>query len=115
MYCAPVFVYLVSFALKLESPSALKWTAMAVVMLGVAFLTRIYGIDAIVVTALGVAAELLSGLSYAIFIFDFKYAAPLCRLAEEQILHLFAGHRHAQRAQFMHNADCVTVLLEHVG
>ena len=35
MYCAPVFVYLVSFALRLEYPSALKWAAIAVVMLGI--------------------------------------------------------------------------------
>jgi drug/metabolite transporter, DME family len=76
MYCAPVFVYLVSFALKLESPTALKWTAMAVVMLGVVLLTQIYDIGASGVTAIGVGAGLLSGLSYAIFIFGFKYAAP---------------------------------------
>jgi DME family drug/metabolite transporter len=76
MYCAPVFVYLVSFALKLESPSAMKWTAMAVVMLGLVLLTRIYDAGASGVTAIGVGTGLLSGLSYAIFIFGFKYAAP---------------------------------------
>lgn len=54
MYCAPVFVYLVSFTFKLERPTPLKWAAMAMVMLG---------------------AGLLSGLSYAVFIFGFKYAA----------------------------------------
>ena len=76
MYCAPVFVYLVSFALKLESPSALKWTAIAVVMLGIVLLTQIYDIGASGVTPIGVGAGLLAGLSYAIFIFGFKYAAP---------------------------------------
>ncbi|WP_440997059.1 DMT family transporter [Arhodomonas sp. SL1] len=76
MYCAPVFVYLVSFALKLESPTALKWAAMVLVMVGVVLLTQIYDIGAGGVTALGVGAGLLSGLSYAIFIFGFKYAAP---------------------------------------
>lgn len=76
MYCAPVFVYLVSFALKLEKPTSLKWAAIAVVMLGVMLLTRIYEIGAIGVTPTGVGAGLLSGLSYAIFIFGFKYAAP---------------------------------------
>jgi len=76
MYCAPVFVYLVSFALKLETPTALKWVAIAVVMLGVVLLTQIYDVGAGSVTPLGVAAGLLAGLSYAVFIFGFKYAAP---------------------------------------
>src|SRR6056297_3821443 len=76
MYCAPVFVYLVSFALKLERPTPLKWVAIAVVMLGVVLLTRILEVGAGGVTPLGVAAGLLSGLSYAVFIFGFKYAAP---------------------------------------
>jgi DME family drug/metabolite transporter len=76
MYCAPVFVYLVSFALKLESPTPLKWAAIAVVMLGIVLLAQIYDIEASGVTAIGVGAGLLSGLSYAIFIFGFKYAAP---------------------------------------
>ena len=76
MYCAPVFVYLVSFALKLESPTPIKWAAIAVVMLGIALLTQVYDVGASGVTALGVGAGLLAGLSYAIFIFGFKYAAP---------------------------------------
>lgn len=76
MYCAPVFVYLVSFALKLERPTPLSWVAIAMVMLGVVLLTRIYEIGAGGVTPIGAGAGLLSGLSYAIFIFGFKYAAP---------------------------------------
>ncbi len=76
MYCAPVFVYLVSFSLKLESPTALKWAAIAVVMLGIMLLTQIYDIGASGVTLIGVGAGLLAGLSYAVFIFGFKYAAP---------------------------------------
>ena len=74
MYCAPVFVYLVSFALKLERPTLLKWAAIAMVMLGIVLLTRIYETGAGGVTLIG--AGLLSGLSYARFIFGFKYAAP---------------------------------------
>jgi len=76
MYCAPVFVYLISFAFKLESPSLLKWASIALVMIGVVLLTQIYDIGASGLTAIGVGAGLLSGLSYAIFIFGFKYAAP---------------------------------------
>lgn len=76
MYCAPVFVYLVSFALKLERPTPLKWAAIAMAMLGVVLLTRIYEIGAGSITPIGAGAGLLSGLSYAVFIFGFKYAAP---------------------------------------
>lgn len=76
MYCAPVYVYLVSFALKLERPTPLKWAAIAVVILGIMLLTRIYEIGAGGVTPIGIGAGLLSGLSYAVFIFGFKYAAP---------------------------------------
>ncbi len=72
MYSAPVFVYLVSFALRLESPTPLKWAAIAVVILGVVLLD----VGASGVTAMGVGAGLLAGLSYAIFIYGFKYAAP---------------------------------------
>ncbi|ALT00355.1 EamA family transporter [Lacimicrobium alkaliphilum] len=76
MYCAPVFVYLVSFVLKLESATSLKWAAIAIVMFGIVLLTGIYDISSSAVTPLGVTTGLLSGLSYAAFIFGFKYAAP---------------------------------------
>ncbi len=76
MYCAPVFVYLTSFALRLESPTPVKWAAIALVMVGIVLLTQIYDIGASSVTAMGVVAGLLAGLSYALFIFGFKYAAP---------------------------------------
>jgi DME family drug/metabolite transporter len=76
MYCAPVFVYLVSFALKLERQTTAKWAAIAVAMLGIVLLTQFYDIGASGLTPIGVGAGLLAGLSYAIFIFGFKYAAP---------------------------------------
>jgi len=76
MYSAPVFVYLVSFTLKLEKSTPLKWSAVAVVMAGIVLLTRIYDIGTGGVTFLGVATGLLAGLSYALFIFGFKYAEP---------------------------------------
>lgn len=76
MYCAPVFVYLVSFAFRLERPTPLKWGAIAVVLLGIVLLTQIYNMGEGSVTLTGVGAGLLSGLCYAVFIFGFKYAAP---------------------------------------
>ncbi|MDX1705564.1 DMT family transporter [Pseudidiomarina sp.] len=76
MYCAPVFVYLVSFILRLEQPTPFKWLSMVLVMLGIVLLTGIYDMDASEVTLLAAGAGLLSGLSYALFIFGFKYAAP---------------------------------------
>ena len=75
MYSAPVFVYLASFALKLESPTLLKGAAIGVVMLGVVLLTQAYDVTASGLTTIGVAAGLVAGLSYAVFIFGFKAAA----------------------------------------
>ena len=76
MYCAPVFVYLVSFLLKLERPRPFKWVAMGLVMVGVVLLTRVYQVGAEGVSVIAAVAGLLSGLSYALFIFGLKFAAP---------------------------------------
>lgn len=74
MYCAPVWVYLVSFALKLEASSPSKWFAIALVLLGVVLLTGIHDVRASAITPLGIAAGLMSGGCYALFIFGFKNA-----------------------------------------
>ena len=76
MYSAPVFVYVASFLLRLERATPLKCVAIAVVMSGIVLLTGIYDVDAATITVAGVSAGLLAGLSYAVFIFGFKYAAP---------------------------------------
>lgn len=76
MYCAPVFVYLVSFLLGLEKPTLVKWAAIVMVMFGVVLLTGVHDLGAGDVTPIAAGAGLLSGLSYAVFIFGFKYAAP---------------------------------------
>jgi drug/metabolite transporter (DMT)-like permease len=76
MYCAPVFVYLVSLMLKLERPSLYKWAAIAMVIFGVVLLTGFHETGAGDVTPIAVGAGLVSGLFYAVFIFGFKYAAP---------------------------------------
>lgn len=76
MYCAPVFVYMISFVLKLEQITLVKCAAIVVVMGGVALLTGIYDIDASNVSLVAAAAGLLSALCYAMFIFGFKFAAP---------------------------------------
>ncbi|MDV6314998.1 DMT family transporter [Idiomarina sp. HP20-50] len=74
MYCAPIFVYLISFALRFERSTPTKWAAIVLVMIGVMLLTRVYEINSAGITFLGVTAGLLSGLSLALFIFSFKYA-----------------------------------------
>lgn len=76
MYCAPVFVYLVSFTLKLEKPTLFKWGSMAVVLIGIVLLTGIYDFRASDIPLFAAGAGLLSGASYALFIFGFKYASP---------------------------------------
>ncbi len=75
MYSAPVFVYGASFLLGLERPTAPKWVAIAVVMVGIVLLTEVYNTDAAGITPLGMGAGLLAGISYAVFIFGFKRAA----------------------------------------
>lgn len=75
MYSAPVFVYLISFGLKIERPTPLKWAAIGVVILGIVLLTRIYDVGAGRVTPIGIGSGLLAGMSYALFIFGFKNAA----------------------------------------
>lgn len=75
MYCAPVFVFLVSFAIGLEQPTPFKCVAIVIVIVGIALLTGIYDVGGSSITWVGVVAGLLSGLSYALFIFGFKFAA----------------------------------------
>ncbi len=61
MYCAPVFVYLVSFAFKLERPTFPKWAAIVLVMLGVVLLTGIFETGAGDVTPAAAGAGKQSG------------------------------------------------------
>lgn len=75
MYCAPVFVFLVSFLLGLERPTLFKWIAIALVLAGIALLTGVHRLNASDIAPIAVAAGLASGLSYAMFIFGFKYAS----------------------------------------
>lgn len=76
MYCAPIFVYTISFGLGLERATVAKWISIAVVMIGILLLTQIGQLTPEGVTLVGAGAGLLAGLSYALFIFGFKYAAP---------------------------------------
>lgn len=61
MYSAPVFVYLVSFTLKLEQPTLFKWVAIVMVMFGVVLLTGIYEIGAGDVTLIAAGAGCCPG------------------------------------------------------
>lgn len=75
MYSAPVFVFLISAALRLESLTPLKWTAMVTVMVGLLLLSQAHDLGAEGVAPMAVATGLMAGVSYAVFIFGFKYAA----------------------------------------
>ena len=72
MYCAPVFVYLVSFTLKLERPTLFKWAAIAMVLVGVVLLTGVYDLGAGEVTPIAAGA----GLSFIFYIVGLKHTAP---------------------------------------
>lgn len=75
MYCAPVYVYLISFAFRLEASTPFKWGAITGVLIGIVLLTGIYDVETGGISPLGIAAGLLSGLCYAAFIFGFKNAS----------------------------------------
>ncbi|MRX74401.1 EamA family transporter [Bacillus lacus] len=75
MYTAPIFVLLISFIFRLEQASLSKWLAIGFVMFGVVLLTEVYSIGSEGITMLGLAAGIGAGLSYALFIFGFKYAS----------------------------------------
>jgi DME family drug/metabolite transporter len=74
MYSAPIFVYVVSFIRGVERPTPLNLGAIALVIGGIVLLTGIFRAGAGAVTMLGIATGLLAGVSYAFFIFGFKYA-----------------------------------------
>ncbi|MGM0609141.1 MAG: DMT family transporter [Candidatus Muiribacteriota bacterium] len=76
MYCAPIFVYLISFAFHIEKATLLKWVTIVLVMAGIVLLTGAYNVEADAIAPLAIGTGLLSGLCYALFIFGFKYAAP---------------------------------------
>ena len=75
MYCAPVFVYILSFLLRIEKSTTMKWVGMGLVLVGIVLLTQLYGGQLTRTSLAGLATGLGSGLSYAIFIFSFKNAA----------------------------------------
>lgn len=75
MYTAPIFVLLISFIFRLERASLFKWLAIGFVMGGVVLLTEVYSIGSDSITMLGLVTGLGAGLSYALFIFGFKYAS----------------------------------------
>ncbi|GAB3803763.1 EamA family transporter [Virgibacillus kimchii] len=75
MYTAPIFVLFISFIFRLEHASVFKWLAIGFVMVGVVLLTGVYSISSGSITMLGLVTGLGAGLSYALFIFGFKYAS----------------------------------------
>ncbi|MGP4070016.1 DMT family transporter [Halobacillus sp. B29] len=75
MYTAPVFVLLVSFLLRIERSSWLKWGCITGVLVGIILLTGAYNTGSTSVTLLGAGAGLGAGISYAVFIFGFKNAS----------------------------------------
>ncbi|MGE9291539.1 MAG: DMT family transporter [Puniceicoccales bacterium] len=75
MYCAPIFVYLVSFLLRLEKSTTYKWIGIGLVLVGIVLLTRLHEGQFTQTSLIGLFAGLGSGVSYAVFIFSFKNAS----------------------------------------
>ncbi len=74
MYTAPIFVFLISYIFRLEEMSIFKWLAIVFVMAGVVLLTEVYNVGPDSITMVGLFSGLAAGMSYALFIFGFKYA-----------------------------------------
>lgn len=74
MYTAPIFVFLISYLFRLEEMSPSKWVAILFVMTGVVLLTEVYNVGPDSITMIGLFSGLAAGMSYALFIFGFKYA-----------------------------------------
>ncbi len=74
MYTAPIFVFIISFLLRMERVTAFKVISMIIVLGGIGLLTGVYQNGLEQMNVLGISAGLLSGLSYAIYIFSFNYA-----------------------------------------
>lgn len=75
MYTAPVFVLLVSFFLNIERSSWFKWGCILFVLIGIVLLTGVYNSGSSAASPAGIVMGLLSGISYAVFIFGFKKSA----------------------------------------
>ncbi|MCW8108420.1 DMT family transporter [Alteromonas ponticola] len=75
MYCAPVFVFVISIAIGIERSTLGKWFALLLIIAGIVLLTQSYQLDASKFSIIGLSAGLAAGVSYAIFIFGFKYAS----------------------------------------
>ncbi|MGM7700641.1 DMT family transporter [Pseudalkalibacillus sp. Hm43] len=72
MYTAPIFVIMISALLNLERVTTLKLVSIVVVIIGIILLTGSYKKDLADLNLFGIIAGLLSGLSYAVFIFGLK-------------------------------------------
>ncbi len=75
MYTAPLFVLFSSFLFRIETVTRFKVIAMVIVMGGISLLTNVYETGIGSLNILGITSGLLSGLSYALFIFGFKNAS----------------------------------------
>jgi drug/metabolite transporter, DME family len=75
MYTAPLFVLVSSFLFRIEKVTPFKVIAMVVVMGGISLLTNLYEAGLSSLNVVGITSGLLSGLSYALFIFGFKNAS----------------------------------------
>ncbi|KMM36797.1 DMT family transporter [Guptibacillus hwajinpoensis] len=75
MYTAPLFVLFSSFLFRIETVTPFKVIAMVIVMVGISLLTNVYEAGIGSLNIFGIMSGLLSGLSYALFIFGLKNAS----------------------------------------
>ena len=102
MYTAPIFVIIISILFRIEIITFFKALSSAIVVFGIMLLTGVFEMSTVDINMLGVVSGLLSALSYALFIFSFKFSVahghPLIVLSiaaftETTIHFLFADKR----------------------
>ncbi|WP_222843060.1 DMT family transporter [Salinisphaera sp. LB1] len=85
LYTAPLYVYLAALVMRTERLRWPRLLALALIILGVVLLTRVFQVDPAKLSWLGILAGLGGGLSYAVFIFGFgqatRYGRPPSVLA----------------------------------
>ncbi|MGE6204557.1 DMT family transporter [Guptibacillus hwajinpoensis] len=109
MYTAPLFVLFSSFLFRIETVTSFKVIAMVIVMGGISLLTNVYETGLGSLNILGITSGLLSGLSYALFIFGFKnaskegrppYVLSMAFATFTIVMFLFIDHKEALDALF---------------
>lgn len=124
MYTAPIFVILISVLFKMEKVTFQKIMALLLISLGIILLTGVYKTDITAVNSFGIISGILSSLSYAVFIFAFKYISDkgntlislnIAFTVEILLLSIFVDKQQLVHALVSNNDLILFILLGFIG